>query len=295
MHGVVDSRHEEPVFIPQGRAELFGLITRPPEGRPTQAVILAWGGGHYPTPGRNQTRTRLARELARRGAWVLRYDYPGVGESSGSYQPIDFSRPLSIEIETAHAWARDQGFDQVSIVANCFGGRNVLAAAPRLEGLDRVALISVPIADEGHYSARVRSSTLGAQARMAMKVRRQRNQLDVDWKRMARAARRLFRAYASQFRDRVAGAQESADLSTFEQSFRELVDSGTEVLFVSGTQDDFHDDMLAVSARVTGRKRAQRAVTLRVVEGRINGYASLAVQQAVIDHVVEWLAPWSPK
>jgi exosortase A-associated hydrolase 1 len=72
---------EEPLLCRGENARLVGILHRPAEQR-TRGVLLVVGGPQYRV-GSHRQFVLLARDLARRGFPVLRFDYRSMGDSEG--------------------------------------------------------------------------------------------------------------------------------------------------------------------------------------------------------------------
>lgn len=87
---------EETVQISCGASQLFGILARP-VGEPSMGVVIAVGGPQYRV-GSHRQFTLLSRALASNGIAALRFDYRGMGDSSGDTR--DFEH-VSEDIATA--------------------------------------------------------------------------------------------------------------------------------------------------------------------------------------------------
>jgi exosortase A-associated hydrolase 1 len=86
---------EQAVSISVPGADLLGIISRPPPGRPERrtAVVIVVGGAQY-RAGSHRQFALLARHLAGAGYPVLRFDWPGMGDSTGEPVPFEDTSPL---------------------------------------------------------------------------------------------------------------------------------------------------------------------------------------------------------
>jgi len=67
---------------------LLGILSLPLETTATRGVLVVVGGPQY-RAGSHRQFTLLARDLAREGVPVLRFDYRGMGDSEGAARPFD--------------------------------------------------------------------------------------------------------------------------------------------------------------------------------------------------------------
>ena len=78
---------EEAVVFPCGDDELVGVFALPERSAP-RGVLIVVGGPQY-RAGSHRQFTRLARYLAQRGIVSLRFDYRGMGDSSGAARTFE--------------------------------------------------------------------------------------------------------------------------------------------------------------------------------------------------------------
>jgi pimeloyl-ACP methyl ester carboxylesterase len=274
----VSTVQERLVFFPSGQSNLAGVLAVPdqPNGR---TVLIPWGTSTAPSSGINGVRARLARTLAEEGFHSFRFDYPGVGESDGDYHPGEMSSPHIEEIEAACTWLAGQGLDRIVIVANCFGGWSALMAAPKLAGLEGVAVVNPPVRRD---HKQVRAADQGWQ-----------------WwvKRIKRF--RLKKARSAQYRAqsrKLLAAKGSSLAGTgsrdkrFSNAVRHLLDRRIPMLIIYGIHD-FRADFESELAHGLGDALDQAGPATRVVTVpvRLEGFASLDAQGFLLGEVVPWL------
>jgi len=80
---------EHAITIAGPGADMLGIVSLPAAGQPAEdtGVVIVVGGAQYRV-GSHRQFVLLARHLARHGHPVLRFDFPGMGDSPG--EPIDF-------------------------------------------------------------------------------------------------------------------------------------------------------------------------------------------------------------
>src|SRR5574341_346327 len=92
---------EVPVFFPVKGEQLFGVLSIPEGASRGTGVIQLVGGSFIPGTNINRVAVRLARTLAARGFHVLRFDYHGVGECTGSIDAYHLDAPFTSDLEGA--------------------------------------------------------------------------------------------------------------------------------------------------------------------------------------------------
>ncbi|MEM7165437.1 MAG: bifunctional alpha/beta hydrolase/OsmC family protein [Planctomycetota bacterium] len=116
-----------------GRLEL-------PDGDAEAVAIFA----HCFTCSKNvAAASRISRALAALGFAVLRFDFTGLGNSEGDFANTSFSSNVE-DLEAAARALEEQGLEPRLLVGHSLGGAAVLAAAPRIDGVQAVATIGAP-------------------------------------------------------------------------------------------------------------------------------------------------------
>jgi pimeloyl-ACP methyl ester carboxylesterase len=155
MPSPVAQAAEVPVYFSAGTHTLMGILTVPFQGHGHAAVVLATGGWHSTSADRNRWFVRIARELAGQGVASFRFDYHGVGESSGTIGRFDLDDPFLDDLSGALSFLRAKGFRKFILAGLCFGGRTALEVAARREDVDGLVLMSVPITSKTRGVPRV--------------------------------------------------------------------------------------------------------------------------------------------
>lgn len=89
------SYHEHPLVVTGPKVQdMLGIVSLPAPGAPqkTTGVVIVVGGAQYRV-GSHRQFVQLARFLAAAGYPVLRFDFPGMGDSPGDPVPFEDSAP----------------------------------------------------------------------------------------------------------------------------------------------------------------------------------------------------------
>ena len=281
MSTEVGRRAEETVaFIQSGDASLFGILTAPVTDPLGTAVVFIPGSGFMPWAVR-RFPVDLGRRAATLGYHGMRFDYRGVGESTGSAGGNRFlMRPAVEDVEAVVAWLLDRGVRRCILVGFCFGAVAALAAAESLQHLEGVALISTPL----HHD---RESRIAADwsawrfLRRGLRIQAIRRLLDRDRRRLYG---RLLHAKARR------GTSSDGEYSWARREIiaplRALAERGTPALVAYGEEDgDLEHFSRAEPEMATGAP----GIDVRVLPGRIHTFDSLSGQEALLDAVIDWL------
>lgn len=291
---------EVPVFFEAGGETLFGIVTRPVHAEGRTAVVILPGGGTPLTTNRNRVSVRLCRELARRGYSAFRMDYHGTGESTGTVE-FHLKRPFVEDVTAAVECLKSFGVERVVLLGStCFGSRTALASAAVLEDVEEVVALATPLRDfamgERHSMSAAARRGLGRYLLEAFRPRTIRGLFDGRSRRLYRKhARAKLTLIASRFTRTLPGnramptgphAVAPALLAQLER----LVERKVPMLFVYGTEEDYYEEFLAAShGELTGLlARAGSTVRVQTVPGQVHGLAKLAVQEAVVELILEW-------
>jgi pimeloyl-ACP methyl ester carboxylesterase len=132
------------VFVSLGDDRLCGVVCAPVGEMHDLGVVLLTGG-NYTRSHRNRMWVRAARELASHGVPSIRFDYHGVGDSTGT-ATLQLEAPFDADAVAAGDFLRRAtGVEQLAVVATCFGGRTAMAAAARDPHVVSATIFPVPL------------------------------------------------------------------------------------------------------------------------------------------------------
>jgi pimeloyl-ACP methyl ester carboxylesterase len=290
MTPVGSTRDERPVFIPALGEELFGIITEPTV-EPNGIGLVLLAGGTVPAPNRNRLSVRIARRVAALGFHTLRFDYRGVGESTGVTDSYRLDRPFVDDALAAVRCFEENGVRDIVLAGTCFGARTALATAARVPGLRGVALLAPPIRDFEMGTLPIEATPTSTYVKKAFRMRNVRGLLDPQRRRTyARIARTKLRAGVRSGGARLGPARGVAS-PAFAEPFAELGPRGTPVLLAYGTEDEFYDMFREARHELAATLDAPGSrIEVQLVPGEIHGLSRLAVQDEVTRLIVEWLA-----
>lgn len=295
---------EHPIFFRAGDETLFGVLTEPTSGSLGTALVLLPGGGYLGSTNRNRLSVRLCRQAANGGYHALRFDYHGVGESTGVVERFSLDQPFVDDLLGAVDFLERQDIGQFVIAGTCFGARTALAAAASIQGLVSVILISPPVRD---FAMGDRKSTRLASGhglidhlRRALRphvmrglvqpnVRRRYARLVGAALRQRAAPRRAAPPYA-------AGDGSPPRSPDFVSTLESLVSREVRILILFGTDEDLYDDFERARSGRLGPvlRRAGSLVRVETFPGHVHGFSTIEVQDWVTDTIARWLSDAQP-
>jgi pimeloyl-ACP methyl ester carboxylesterase len=262
---------EFPVFVPVKDYHLCAVICAP-TGELRDLGVILLSGGNITRTHRNGMWVRAARTLAERGYASIRFDYHGVGDSTGTTM-FDLERPFLQDVQAVAGFLlRATGITRLALAATCFGARSALAAAARRDDVVLVAMFPTPLR---------RGTRQASRSRTRDRIRRTR----VGWSLLRKPlAVRLRRRFA---RDRrLPGGTVSPsvvqDLSTFLGQGR--------VRFIYGERASYLQELRECAALVERHVSREALDRLRidVVPGaELHRFASLQEQDIAISRAVD--------
>jgi pimeloyl-ACP methyl ester carboxylesterase len=292
----VTSAHETPVYFSAGGESLFGIITTPrSEARGVGAVILSGGGTTAPATNRNRLSVHLARMLAAAGYHSLRFDYHGIGESTGVLAGAPkVYEPYLEDLEGALDCLRAHGVDRFVLIGECFGARTALSYAPDASGIEALVLIAPPLRDMdlGDEPAIRLAHTLTLRESFGRALRfRTLTGL------FHPTRRRIYRRFVStKFKALLATRDGTTGDETFLSPLfvdpaKALSDRGVPVTFIYGTSDwHYRDFMTAREGRLDRVLEDSDEIDVVTFEGEVHGLTHVDTQKRIADLITSRLS-----
>jgi len=167
---------ETPVFFENGGYRLFGVVHQP-VGTPSGA---AWVFCHPFAEEKlwaQRVYVSFARTLAARGAWVMRFDAMGNGDSEGQFSAASVDTMLS-DIDCAIRYLKEaSGISQgIGLLGLRFGATLAALAAERSPSIGKLVLWE-PIVDGAKYMQEMLRINLTTQSAVYKEIRHNREAL----------------------------------------------------------------------------------------------------------------------
>jgi pimeloyl-ACP methyl ester carboxylesterase len=287
--------NERPYFFDSGGHTLLGILTEP-IGEATGTVVLLASGGGTPSTSTERDRifVRLARVLSASGHHVFRFDWHGVGDSTGEVLTFQLDQPFLEDMTAAITCLQSSGLRRFVIVGSCFGARTAMAAQPTIEGVQGVVLIAPPVRDFALSERQTQGWRLHDYATAMVKPRRLIGGDDrVTTRRYLRflksGSRVFLRRVGSSLRGRTD--EPSWVSGPFVQGLTSLVERDLPTLLLYGTEDEEFLDFEESRAGRVGRlvDRARRSLEINILPGRVHGFTRIDSQEVTVEAISDWI------
>jgi alpha/beta superfamily hydrolase len=289
---------EIPVFFPVGKESLFGLMGVPAFDPIGVAVVVLPGGWRSTSAGRNRLLVRLCRRLQSEGYHTFRFDYLGVGESTGTRDRFVLGEPSVADLMAAIEWLTSRGVTQFVLVGFCFGAWTSLICTPQIPGMRGVALVAAPV------HARVERAYVQVAGRLKLRVLIREALRPWFWRQLAsRDRRRHYGKYIRAKWDRLwkwrrapplgpQSQQEGEASPEFLEPLRALLARRIPALMLYGTEDFEYGNFKRALSGTLGKVLSveDSGIEVCTTPGDLHGLAELEVQEKTIEIVTDWLS-----
>jgi len=303
---------ETPVIFPSSGFDLFGILTVPEAQSLAERVgVILLAGGIIPRSHRNRMWVKAARRLAALGFYVLRFDYRGIGDSSGSLFEMRLDRPFTEDVLAAATFLRSVAkVDRLILVGTCFGALTVFSAVEAAAPIDGLILVATPVFERERRRFKPPSERRFRQ--LLRKIGEQQmvrailagEQLGAAWRVVTRLAgagvktsgaimnlcTRLFRSG----REPGPSIGQSGRVSDqFAGPFIAALRMQVPMLFIYGDEDFSYSEFCASIDGLVARAEVDRSepgYELHLLNGEVHRFLSVRIQEAVVDKLVDWVA-----
>lgn len=290
--------------IPTAGAEIFAILTRPTVEANGWGVAILNGGANNPSMGRNRMSVDIARNMAAQGFHVVRFDYHGVGESTGQVAELRLDMPFVDDLVAVASWARSNGVERLVLTGCCFGSRTALASAPHIPSLAGMVFFGTPIRDFGKGARNKRMTRTAIDWSMWEFIRRGLRLRTLSGLFDARRRTRYRRLVGAKigFVSRKALKQLSAEtapdlywvsegvLSQIEY----IVENSIPCVFVYDDKDEYYKEITEAMKGRLGRliEDPRSKVEIKLVDGRMVGRGRLIAESTLLDVVSRFAEQW---
>jgi uncharacterized protein len=167
---------EKPFFFRNGDYQLFGILHAVLTPAPKLPGFVFCHPCFEEKLWAHRVYVGMARELARRGYPVLRFDYMGHGDSDGDFEQATVTTRMSDIACAVQALKAETGSTSVGLLGLRFGATLAALTADTLPEISRLVLWD-PIVDGAAYMQEVLLSNLATQSAVHQKILHTREEL----------------------------------------------------------------------------------------------------------------------
>lgn len=259
---------------------MFAVMSTPAGPAREVGVVIAHGRGDQMTFHRNQLTTKFARRLAEKGFHVIRFDYPGVGDSTGNSRGFPLSITHHREIIRIVEELRRRGLRRFVLVGYCHGGRSALAVSEALKDVEGVVLASTPLLT-------VRAEKVSLRPPGKRPATMPKGSGFARRSPLRRLGARLM-ARARSLAGKVLGNTVDPKVR---RRLRKLAKSGRPALLVYGRDDEYlREARQLISVGRTTNSFQEPFLLHDRTPGVMHGFLSVSAQDAFLDIAVDWLS-----
>jgi alpha/beta superfamily hydrolase len=291
---------ETPVFFGAVGAQLFGIISHPEQPNGVGVLVIQGGDTVNVSLQRNRMAVRISRELAARGYTCLRFDYHGLGESTGTVGELRLSHPFTEDAVAAAEVLRRYQAGPVVLAGACFSSRTALSAAPLIPDVAGVLMATPPVGSyertEAVAERMARDRSIGEYATLALRAQTAKGLTDP-----ARRAVyvRLARSKLKQVVRKVAGGVMPGAKDPLWWVSRQLLEpletmaeNRVPVLIAYGVEDPLLREFDRARQGTLGTILNRAGDTVQVARdlpGVIHGFPGVHGQQAFLALAFDWI------
>jgi dienelactone hydrolase len=284
---------EYPAFFPAGDETLFGIFSTAAEVDPSPAVVMLGGGGTTPTvSGRNRFYVDLCRRLASHGFGAFRFDYHGLGDSTGSGE-FRLDRPYLDDLAGVIRWLSLRGVSRYILVGSCFGARTALAGAPSIDGLEGLVLLAPPVRDFGLSEQRTEGWKTSDFVMAALHPERLLGRDEkVTLRRYVRFLGSGLRVTSRRLRESIPGRPNEPSWVSrrFLEPLAWVARTELPTLLVYGAEDEELRDFETARQGRVGRILTRPNFEVRTLPGQVHGFTRVDSQGPTADVIIDWIA-----
>ena len=286
---------EEAVLFGQARS-LVGIITDPTEGQERNRfpAVMLLNSGIVHRVGLNRLHVKIARDLARKGFVVMRFDFSGIGDSQAREDSLPFQKSAVSETQEAMSYlVATRGVERFVVIGICSGAAislntafcdsrvaGVIAVNNRfyLQGLDEqssTALKNRALAR--HYWRIAFSSSFSAKNWLKAVTGK------VDYRSLATVLALRCRSLFAPGEKKYSGA------NSFMTGLRLLAERAVRVLLIHCEGDEGLDYLHEILGHEEQKESASRLFELEIIPGANHTFTPLWSQDLLRQLVRDWL------
>ena len=287
--------NEVPVFFDAKNETAFGIVTKPTVEPNGTAVVFLLGTSRLPSTSRNRFYVRMTRRLAARGYYTARFDYHGVGESTGFLKGYGADPQFGYEFEAVVRWFEQREINDIVVIGASFGARLGLIAVGEVEKLKGIVCMAPWLSEVSAADAEREWVEFWREDKREILKRLLKGLGDPRSRyRYRRFVAGKFRVLRTRITNRLRGRTRTKDewvSNLFLQHLSRAVDHKVPLQFVFGRDEIYLERFEQAKSGRLGEilQSAGDLIQVDAVPGLVHSLLQLEAQDGCIEAVESWL------
>jgi pimeloyl-ACP methyl ester carboxylesterase len=285
-----DNDSERVVDFQIGRVPVFGVLHTPSGSANwlSKPGIVFVASGFRSRRGPSLLYVRFARRLCRAGYAVLRYDPPGIGDSSGELEGMaEYKRKLVDRCESTMSaigfLQTETGLSSIGLAGLCAGSYSAVIAGAADPRVDLLILGSLPVQQLGDSSEEAATNVIAQDClRKALQWR--------SWQRLL-TGKSQFTWLGRVARQLLTGRFRSPELDdALWSAMARFLGAGNRALFIYGSRDGLYPPFSRSYTRLLKTVDPTGAYhDVRVIENANHTYSQVVWQDELMKAAIAWM------
>jgi alpha/beta superfamily hydrolase len=276
---------EKPIFIQCRNTDLFGMLHMPNKSATQEkTIIILLTGASIPRTHRNRMWVKLARQLTGLGFFTFRFDYRGLGESTGLFEGLNLNKLLTQDLLDIVKFLKTLiNPAKFILIGECFGARTALSII-HFQKFHGLVLLAAPTVDEDGRILHTGNSKDITYYLNKLKWQKWGTFLNI--KRL----KRNFIFYSKRLQNKWNHINPNSLISEeFSNQFITLVNNRIPSLLIYGTKDEYYENMRLFLQGIDYKERKE--IEFYEVHGeKAHGLVvNVQIQEAVNEKILNWI------
>lgn len=278
-------RTEYPVFIQGKNYDLFGILHVPDKGllhEKTVAILL--NGTSIPRTHRNRMGVRLARYLTEMGFFTFRFDYCGLGESTGVAETGNLNQLHTQDaVKIVDFLSKLIRPTRIIFIGTCFGARTALSTLQHRKFHGLVFISAPTVNEDGRATHKASKKSFVRNLRKLRDWRKWGYFLDFE-----KIKRNLVYLILRGKNKLIQKNIDSLVHADFSNQFFALIKEEVPSLIIYGTLDEYYENVKQFVLKIDQKKR-QNIEFVEVAGEDVHSFVPAYIQDIVIEKILNWI------
>jgi hypothetical protein len=273
---------------------LVGVVSEPGENvagyDSTGIILLNAGILHHVGP--NRIHVKIARQMAKAGLTVLRFDFSGIGDSAARTDGLPFERSATREIQEAmDSLSSDFGIQRFIVGGFCSGAVTAFKAACSDHRVVGVFMINAQefVSDDVLGSYIKNKANVNYYWKTALVSRSSWSKLLRGQIQYRSLVSRLFTLLGKRLTNLIGGRKKLAHITApIRDNFKSLMARNVDLLLIYANEDPGLTELELVFSRNVERVRQGAGLPIEIVDHTDHTFTSVPSQIWLVDRLTRW-------